>query len=275
MAQVWFGGAFEEDGKVTFPNFAVEAEHVGARLSRLRRSRPQQLADFQRYRDGALVGRQIDAASTAGRSATASRCAARSGRSTSTSASSARSPTSARPLVWFQREYLDQALQAQGGRRPRHRRHDLGARRRPAQPVQRDHARDRRAVAQQRGRDRAARPRRASSRTSSARCRASSPIILVVTGLVALCIVFIAANTASMAVRERAGEIARAARRSASGAARIFAHAARRERCCCATLAGRARRARSPWASPRALRAVAGWSDALGPLGELHRHARR
>ncbi|MCU0669836.1 MAG: ABC transporter permease [Myxococcota bacterium] len=33
-------------------------------------------------------------------------------------------------------------------------------------------------------------------------------VILIVTGLVALCIVFIAANTASMAVRERIGEIA-------------------------------------------------------------------
>ncbi len=33
-------------------------------------------------------------------------------------------------------------------------------------------------------------------------------ILLIVTGLVALCIVFIAANTASMSVRERVGEIA-------------------------------------------------------------------
>jgi putative ABC transport system permease protein len=33
-------------------------------------------------------------------------------------------------------------------------------------------------------------------------------VILLVTGVVALCIVFIAANTASMAVRERYGEIA-------------------------------------------------------------------
>jgi len=33
-------------------------------------------------------------------------------------------------------------------------------------------------------------------------------VILIVTGLVALCIVFIAANTASMGVRERAGELA-------------------------------------------------------------------
>jgi putative ABC transport system permease protein len=33
-------------------------------------------------------------------------------------------------------------------------------------------------------------------------------VILIVTGLVTLCIVFIAANTASMSVRERMGEIA-------------------------------------------------------------------
>ena len=52
------------------------------------------------------------------------------------------------------------------------------------------------------------RPRRASSRTSSARSQGFVTIILIVTGLVALCIVFIAANTASMAVRERVGEIA-------------------------------------------------------------------
>ena len=94
-----------------------------------------------------------DAASTAGRSATASRCAAPCGRSTSTSASSARSPTSARRMLWFNREYLDQALKAPGPAGPRHRRHDLGARRR-SEPRQRDHARDRRHVAQQRRRDR-------------------------------------------------------------------------------------------------------------------------
>lgn len=29
VAWVWFGGAFEEDGRVTFPNFAVEVEHIG------------------------------------------------------------------------------------------------------------------------------------------------------------------------------------------------------------------------------------------------------
>ena len=30
MAQTWFGGAFEEAGRVTFPNFAVEPDQVAA-----------------------------------------------------------------------------------------------------------------------------------------------------------------------------------------------------------------------------------------------------
>jgi putative ABC transport system permease protein len=57
VAITWFGGAYEEDGRVTFPNFAVEAEHVGDVYPDYDLD-PQQLADFQRYRDGAMVGRQ-------------------------------------------------------------------------------------------------------------------------------------------------------------------------------------------------------------------------
>jgi hypothetical protein len=56
-AMTWFGGAYEEAGRVTFPNFAVEADQVGA----------------------------------------ASRSSPRCGPPTSTCASSARSPTSGRP----------------------------------------------------------------------------------------------------------------------------------------------------------------------------------
>jgi putative ABC transport system permease protein len=58
MAQTWFGGAFEEAGRVTFPNFAVEPEQVGAVYPDYPIA-PEQLADFQRYRDGALAGRQV------------------------------------------------------------------------------------------------------------------------------------------------------------------------------------------------------------------------
>src|SRR5439155_1477349 len=106
-AFVWFGGAFEEAGRVTFPNFAVEVEHVGAVYPDYDVP-AQQLADFQRYRDGA--------------------------------------PASETETSFF------------------------------------------------------------SSFFGSLKVFVT--IILVVTGLVALCIVFIAANTASMGVRERAGELA-------------------------------------------------------------------
>src|SRR6185369_10980207 len=57
VAQMWFGGAFEDAGHVTFPNFAVEAEYVAAVYPDYEIP-AEQIADFQRYRDGAIVGRQ-------------------------------------------------------------------------------------------------------------------------------------------------------------------------------------------------------------------------
>src|SRR4029079_8943457 len=57
VAMTWFGGAFEEQRRVTFPSFAVESDQVGAVYPDYNID-PQQLADFQRYRDGALIGRQ-------------------------------------------------------------------------------------------------------------------------------------------------------------------------------------------------------------------------
>src|SRR6516164_1660146 len=57
MSMTWFGGAFEEAGKITFPNFAVESDQVAATYPAYHID-PQQLGNFQRYRDGAVVGRQ-------------------------------------------------------------------------------------------------------------------------------------------------------------------------------------------------------------------------
>jgi putative ABC transport system permease protein len=56
-SQTWFGGAYEEEGRVTFPNFAVEPEHVGLVYPDYP-IEPEQLADFRRYRDAAIVGGQ-------------------------------------------------------------------------------------------------------------------------------------------------------------------------------------------------------------------------
>ena len=55
VATTWFGGAYEEAGRVTFPNFAVEVDHIGSVYPDYG-IKPEQLADFRRYRDGAIVG---------------------------------------------------------------------------------------------------------------------------------------------------------------------------------------------------------------------------
>src|SRR5262249_53173951 len=113
VAWVWFGGAFEQDGKVTFPNFAVEVEHIGAVFPDYP-IKPDQLADFQRYRDGAIVGRQvmhqygwkigdrITLRSTAWPVDLDFRIVGVIDNDRA-------------PHFWFNREYLDQALKEKGG----------------------------------------------------------------------------------------------------------------------------------------------------------------
>jgi putative ABC transport system permease protein len=52
----WFGGVYDEP-KNLFPNFAVDADAAGDIWAEFRID-PQAIADFRRYRDGALVGYQ-------------------------------------------------------------------------------------------------------------------------------------------------------------------------------------------------------------------------
>lgn len=204
VAMVWFGGAFEEAGRVTFPNFAVEVEHIGAVYPDYSIA-PAQLADFLRYRDGCIVGRQ-----------TMKKYGWRIGqRITLTSpvwgvALDLRIvgeiPNDNAPLLWINREYLDQALKAQG-------RNGLGI-----VGVVWTRATDPKLVNSiMRTVDDLARNSEAETASETEKSFFANffgslsgfvTIVLIVTGLVALCIVFIAANTASMAVRERAGEIA-------------------------------------------------------------------
>src|SRR5262245_47628935 len=58
VAMTWFGGAFEEAGRITFPSFAVEVDHIGAVYPDYPIT-PAHFEDFRRYRDGAIVGRQL------------------------------------------------------------------------------------------------------------------------------------------------------------------------------------------------------------------------
>src|SRR5438132_1469214 len=204
-AFVWFGGAFEEAGRVTFPNFAVEADQVGAVYPDYDVP-AQQLADFQRYRDGAIVGR-----------ATMRRYGWKIGdritlRSTVWPVNLdfrivGEIPNDRSPLLWMNRDYLDEALKAKG--RPA----GLGI----AGIIWVRAADPERVNAIMRTVDELSRNSDSETASETEKSFFSNffgslkgfiAIILLVTGLVALCIVFIAANTASMGVRERAGELA-------------------------------------------------------------------
>jgi putative ABC transport system permease protein len=109
----WFGGAFEAEKGVTFPNFAVEPEPIGVVWEDWGID-PQALADFRRYRDGALVGR-----------GTLERYGWKIGDLVTLQSTVypleltfrvvGEIPSSRAPHFWFQREYLDQSLRALGG----------------------------------------------------------------------------------------------------------------------------------------------------------------
>jgi len=262
MSQTWFGGAFEEAGRVTFPNFAVEADQVGAVYPDYKID-AQQLADFQRYRDGAIVGRltmkkynwkvgdRITLKSTVWPVDLDLRIVGEIANERA-------------PMLWLNREYLDQALKAVG--RP-----GLGIAGmiwvRASDPA--------RVNAIMRTADELSRNSEAETASETEKSFFSNffgslqgfvTIILIVTGLVALCIVFIAANTASMAVRERSGELAVL---KAIGFTRgiifgtLFAEAV-----VLSTLAGLLGVGLTIGLTSL-MRTAAGWNETLGPLGSF------
>ncbi len=199
----WFGGAFEEEGHVTFPSFAIEPEHVAAVWPDYEIDRTA-LERFRRHRDGAIVGRQ-----------TMEKYGWRVGqevtlRSTVWPVSLTfrivgEIPNARAPLFWFQREYLAQAMQARGVSL------DIVGIVwvRVADPALVDgvmahfDAMFRNSVAET-----SAETEKSFFTSFFGSLQGFVTIILLVTGLVALCVLCIAANTASMAVRERAREIA-------------------------------------------------------------------
>jgi putative ABC transport system permease protein len=203
VSWTWFGGAFEEEKGVTFPNFAVDAEGLGV-VYEDEGIAPEALADFQRYRDAALVGRQtlerygwkvgdlITLKSTVFPVQLTFRIVGAMGNERD-------------PRLWFQREYLEQALDAQGISFDQ-----LGM----VWARVDDPERVNQVMATVDALFRNSEAETASETEKSffgnffGSLKGFVTIILIVTGLVTLCIVFIAANTASMSVRERVGEIA-------------------------------------------------------------------
>lgn len=261
-AMTWFGGAYEEAGRVTFPNFAVEADQVGAVYPDYE-IRPEQMADFQRYRDGAIVGRQtmkkynwkigdrITLKSTVWPTDLDLRIVGEI-------------PNERAPMLWLNREYLDQALKAQG--RP-----GLGI----AGVIWVRAESPDRVNAIMRTVDELSRNSEAETASETEKSFFSNffgslqgfvTIVLIVTGLVALCIVFIAANTASMAVRERSGELAVM---KAIGFTRgIIFGTLLAEAVVLSTVAGLLGVALTMGLTGL-LRAFAGWNETLGPLGSF------
>lgn len=259
----WFGGAYRVEKGVEFPNFAVEPDVVGVVWEDWGIA-PEQLEAFRRYRDGALVGR-----------GTLNKQGWKIGDRITLRGTVfpvdlefqivGEIPDEAAPHLWFQREYLDQALRAAG----RGGLDFLGTIWvRVDDPAQ---------VGPVMARiDAAFRNSEAETTSETEKSYFANffgmlegfvTVILIVTGLVALCIVFIAANTASMAVRERMGEIAVLkalgfSRRLVFGT--LFAEAT-----LLSTLGGVLGAFGALALTAWLRQGVAGWDPALGPLGSF------
>lgn len=262
VAWVWYGGAFEEDGRVTFPNFAVEAEQIGAVFPDYPIA-PEQLADFERYRDGAIVGRQV-----------MTKYGWKIGDRVTLKSTVWPVDLDFRivgvidndraPHFWFNREYLDQALREAG-------RSGLGI----AGTIWVRASDPRQVSSIMRKVDEMSRNSEAETSSETEKSFFSNffgslqglvTIILIVTGLVSLCIVFIAANTASMGVRERAGEIA--VMKAIGFPRRVIFGTLLAEAALLSIVAG-GLGVMLAFGLTGALKAAAGWSEMLGPLGNF------
>jgi putative ABC transport system permease protein len=203
VSWTWFGGAIDPDEGVAFPNFAVDADTIGEVFADLDIA-PEALQHFRTHRDGALVGRM-----------TMEQHGWKPGDLVTLTSNvwpleltfrvSGEIPSDQDPRFWLQREYFVEALRGAG--------------------IQLDQAGMIWARVDEAERvpqvmsqiDAMFRNSEAETATETEKSFFSNffgslqglvTVILIVTGLVTLCIVFIAANTASMAVRERLRELA-------------------------------------------------------------------
>jgi putative ABC transport system permease protein len=260
VSWTWFGGAFQIEKGVAFPNFAVEPETVGKVFADYNMD-PAQLEAFRKTRNGAMVG-----------GGTLKAMGWKLGDLVTLKSTVwpvdldfqivGEIPNEQAPHFWFQREYLDQALRAAG----RSGLDTLGviwvrvddpAR---VTPLLREIDETfRNSEAQT-----ASETERSYFKNFFSMLEGFVTVILIVTGLVAVCIVFIAANTASMSVRERFGEIA--VLKAVGFSRRQIFGTLLSEAVLLSTLGGLIGAAVS-FGLTQMLGAATGWNPALGPLG--------
>jgi putative ABC transport system permease protein len=199
----WFGGAFEVDEGVSFPNFSVDPEAIAAVYEDYEID-PGQLEDFRTHRDAALVGREVldhyrwkigDQITLRGTVFPIDLSFRIVGEI----------PGTRSQLFWFRRDYFEQAMLAQGT--PFDQIGTIWARVDDpdrVEPVMAEIT----AMFRNSEAEVAAETERSFFGNMFGNLRGFVFVILLVTGMVTLCIVFIAANTASMSVRERMRELA-------------------------------------------------------------------
>jgi putative ABC transport system permease protein len=257
----WFGGAFEEEKGVTFPNFAVDAETIGVVYEDLGID-PQALEAFRRQRDAMLVGRQ-----------TLERYGWKVGDRVTLKSTVfpvdldlrivGEIPIAADPRAWFQREYLDQALQAQG------RSFDqigvIWARIDDPERVN-EVMRTIDELFRNSEAETASETEKSFFGNLFGNLQGFVTVILIVTAMVTLCIVFIAANTASMSIRERVGELV--VMKALGFRWRTLFATLVLEATLISTLAG-AGGASLALGLAQGLKSVAGWNPQLGPLASF------
>jgi putative ABC transport system permease protein len=255
----WFGGMYREEDGVSFPNFAIEPDALGIVWADWGID-PATLAAFAQKRDGAVVGRgtmqrygwkpgdQITLESKDWRLAL-------------TFTIVGEIPILRAPHFLFQREYLAQAEEARGGQLDWTGtiwlRVDDPERVGPLMREIDDTFRNSEAQT-------ASETEKSFFKSNFQMLEGLALLITIVTALVAVCIVFIAANTASMTVRERMREIA-ILKGIGFSRRHIFGMLVA-EATLLATLAGAVGAGASLGLSRLARAASGGWNAQLGPL---------
>jgi putative ABC transport system permease protein len=259
----WFGGVFREEKGVEFPNFAVEPDSIGTVWEDWHID-PQQLEAFRRHRDGAIVGR-----------GTLEKNGWKIGDLVTLKGTVypvdlqfrivGEIPDRRAPHFLFQREYLDQALRAVGSGGLDTLgvvwvRVDDPARVGPLMRAIDESFRNSDA-------ETASETEKSYFANFFSTLSGFVTVILIVAGLVSLCIVFIAANTASMSVRERLGEIA--VLKALGFGRRLIFGTLVAEAVLLAGLGGVLGAGAALGLTLLLHRVATGWNPALGPLGSF------